>query len=71
MKFLNGAGLTLMTPFFTLGQDDILNLVYDATTGWVETSRDKVDFDAQVFVAGSWDYPGSAWDDALVAWDQS
>ena len=71
VKFIDGSGLTLMTSFITLGEDDILNLVYDDDTGWVETSRDKVDFDAQVFVAGSWDYPGSAWDDAAVAWDQS
>ncbi len=71
IKFINGFGLTLDTPYVILGQDDILSLVYHSTTGWVETSREKVDLFATIQVPGSWDYAGTAWDDASVAWDQS
>lgn len=71
VKIVNGAGVELMTSEFILGNGDILNLVYDSVTGWVETSRDKVDLAAVVIRANTWDAALGAWDDATVAWDQS
>jgi hypothetical protein len=71
VKFVNGAGVELMTSEFILGSGDILNLVYDSVTGWVETSRDKVDLAAVVLSGGDWDDANVGWDDANISWDQS
>jgi hypothetical protein len=70
VKFSNGNGVSLMSSEFMIGNDDILNLVYYTSTGWVETSRTIEDVDKKMYVSNSWDFPGIAWDDATIDWDQ-
>lgn len=48
IRLNNGNGINITTPYIVLGQDDIISFVYNSSTGWVETSRQKVDYDAVV-----------------------